>query len=393
MPSAVRRVIPQPTNIPSKPRGAPVHQILSIQRPAAVQSGSLWRDPCFEGTLAGNYRVGPDYHVDYSPQESHPAEQSQTPHAYDTHSHHRGNPMQQHTGHGSLHEQSQSHSHSHHAMSQHHPSHHHPHHQILMDPGHLGGHPGTRHMGHQPSHYAPGPSPHAVVGPPLYPAMTPTQPHSAGSKRGRPDDLDLSVPGIPDLEQGDLDSMQQSSMGAAYAQAAGSAPTHHHHRLPDQGPPSKMMRREGDGSIGGSGGGAPSVVGQAGMPPPAPRPRGPKLKFTPEDDALLIDLKENKSLTWKQIADFFPGRSSGTLQVRYCTKLKAKTTQWTDETDQKLRTALQDYENEKWRFVSNKVGPGFTPQACRERAAQLLGGEVEEAMVLAEELMEVENLG
>lgn len=41
--------------------------------------------------------------------------------------------------------------------------------------------------------------------------------------------------------------------------------------------------------------------------------------------------------------------------------------------DQKLRTALQDYENEKWRFVSNKVGPGFTPQACRERAAQLSG--------------------
>lgn len=74
------------------------------------------------------------------------------------------------------------------------------------------------------------------------------------------------------------------------------------------------------------------MVGQAGMPPPAPRPRGPKLKFTTEDDQLLIDLKENKSLTWKQIADFFPGRTSGTLQVRYCTKLKAKTTQWTDET-------------------------------------------------------------
>lgn len=74
------------------------------------------------------------------------------------------------------------------------------------------------------------------------------------------------------------------------------------------------------------------MVGQAGMPSPAQKPRGPKLKFTPEDDQLLIDLKENKSLTWKQIADFFPGRSSGTLQVRYCTKLKAKTTQWTDET-------------------------------------------------------------
>jgi hypothetical protein len=34
---------------------------------------------------------------------------------------------------------------------------------------------------------------------------------------------------------------------------------------------------------------------------------------------------------------------------------------------------LQDYENEKWRIVANKVGTGFTPVACRERAAQLLG--------------------
>lgn len=199
-----------------------------------------------------------------------------------------------------------------------------------MDPSHMGGHPGARHMGHPgPPHYAaPGPSPHSVVTP-LYPSLTPTHGHSAGVKRPRADELDLSVPGIPDLQESDLESMQQTPMGAAYAQAA-SAPTHHHHRLPDTGPPNKLMRREGDG--GGGGGGAPSVVGQVGMPPPAPRPRGPKLKFTPEDDQLLIDLKENKSLTWKQIADFFPGRSSGTLQVRYCTKLKAKTTQWTDET-------------------------------------------------------------
>ncbi|KAH8910309.1 hypothetical protein BR93DRAFT_472899 [Coniochaeta sp. PMI_546] len=252
-------------------------------------------------------------------------------------------------------------------MAAHHPAAHH--HQVLMDPGHMGGHPGARHMGHPgPQHYGggPGPSPHSVVAP-LYPSLTPSH-GPGGLKRQRPDDLDLSVPGIPDLQESDLETMQQTPMGAAYAQAA-AAPTHHHHRLPDTGPPNKLMRREGDSSAGG----APSVVGQVGMPPPAPRPRGPKLKFTPEDDQLLIDLKENKSLTWKQIADFFPGRSSGTLQVRYCTKLKAKTTQWTDETDQKLRTALQDYENEKWRIVANKVGTGFTPAACRERAAELSG--------------------
>lgn len=77
------------------------------------------------------------------------------------------------------------------------------------------------------------------------------------------------------------------------------------------------------------------------MPPPASRPRGPKLKFTLEDDALLIDLKENKALSWKQIAEFFPGRSSGTLQVRYCTKLKVKETLWTDDSvSQHLLTTI-----------------------------------------------------
>lgn len=93
--------------------------------------------------------------------------------------------------------------------------------------------------------------------------------------------------------------------------------------------------------------GPPSVVGQEGMPQPALRPRGPKLKFTPEDDQLLVDLKEKKNLTWKQIADFFPGRSSGTLQVRYCTKLKAKTTVWTDEmVSLPLFPPLNSYSNE-----------------------------------------------
>lgn len=106
---------------------------------------------------------------------------------------------------------------------------------------------------------------------------------------------------------------------------------HHHHRLPAQALPPMGSRAEA-----GLGSSTPvmgphSVVGQEGMPEPAPRPKGPKLKFTHEEDTLLVDLKENKNLTWKQIAEFFPGRTSGTLQVRYCTKLKAKTTVWTDD--------------------------------------------------------------
>lgn len=45
--------------------------------------------------------------------------------------------------------------------------------------------------------------------------------------------------------------------------------------------------------------------------------------------------------------------------------------------DHKLRSALNDYENEKWRIVAHKVGSGFTPAACRERASQMQDEEPE----------------
>jgi len=107
---------------------------------------------------------------------------------------------------------------------------------------------------------------------------------------------------------------------------------HHHHHLPPHSPTLKRSKHgEEEEASSLSDVGPPSMVGREGMPEPAPRPKGPKLKFTREDDALLVRLKETKNLTWKQIAEFFPGRSAGTLQVRYCTKLKAKTTLWNDD--------------------------------------------------------------
>jgi len=73
------------------------------------------------------------------------------------------------------------------------------------------------------------------------------------------------------------------------------------------------------------------MVGKPGYPDVRPVAKA-KSRFTPEDDELLKNLKENTQLTWRQIADFFPERKSGTLQVRYCTKLKEKdAVNWTDE--------------------------------------------------------------
>lgn len=160
---------------------------------------------------------------------------------------------------------------------------------------------------------------------------TPTSPQRS-RKRSRPVEFDLSVSGLTDFERPGMENLGHTSLENPYTTGQPSAmggnpalPMAHHHHLPDLGPAAKMMRRDSPEQS------SASLVGQEGMPAPAPRPRGPKLKFTTEDDQLLIQLKEQKNLTWKQIADFFPGRSSGTLQVRYCTKLKAKTTLWTDD--------------------------------------------------------------
>lgn len=47
-------------------------------------------------------------------------------------------------------------------------------------------------------------------------------------------------------------------------------------------------------------------------------------KFSPEDDKLLRRLKEDECLSWDEIAEQFPERSKGTLQVHYSTKLKRR---------------------------------------------------------------------
>jgi hypothetical protein len=38
---------------------------------------------------------------------------------------------------------------------------------------------------------------------------------------------------------------------------------------------------------------------------------------------------------------------------------------------QKLRNAMSEYENDRWRIIASKVGSGFTPAACREKAQEL----------------------
>ena len=120
--------------------------------------------------------------------------------------------------------------------------------------------------------------------------------------------------------------------------------------------------------------------------------RGPKARFTTEEDALLKKLKEeytSPKLSWKQIADFFPDRKSGTLQVRYCTKLRRKDDfQWGSELvraslidfmpmltcspqDTRLRQAAQEVDADKWRQIAVKLNGQVSPQQCQERLEML----------------------
>jgi hypothetical protein len=54
--------------------------------------------------------------------------------------------------------------------------------------------------------------------------------------------------------------------------------------------------------------------------------RSKRPRFTEEEDGKLVDLKERRGWSWEDIQRSFPGRSTGSLQVRYSTKLKERNT-------------------------------------------------------------------
>jgi hypothetical protein len=55
---------------------------------------------------------------------------------------------------------------------------------------------------------------------------------------------------------------------------------------------------------------------------PTRQVRGRSRRFSPKEDAMLIDMRERRMLPWKDIKPEFPDRSLASLQVHYSTKLK-----------------------------------------------------------------------
>ncbi|KAJ5131011.1 uncharacterized protein N7515_007050 [Penicillium bovifimosum] len=163
-----------------------------------------------------------------------------------------------------------------------------------------------------------------------------------------------------------------------YSHAA--APSHHllHHRIPSQGPSSlpsnaRISRVQDSGRSKETK--EPidlSFLNMPGLPERFPEPKVSKTRFGKKEDSVVVTLKEQFNLSWKQIAWFFPGRQPGTLQVRYCNLLKVRHVDWDDEKDAKLKQYIEEYEENKWHFISRKMGRHrISPEACRRRAAEL----------------------
>ena len=68
-----------------------------------------------------------------------------------------------------------------------------------------------------------------------------------------------------------------------------------------------------------------SVCNRADNASGATQSRNKRPRFTADEDAKLVDLKEGRGWSWEDIQREFPGRSTGSLQVRYSTRLKEKT--------------------------------------------------------------------
>lgn len=134
---------------------------------------------------------------------------------------------------------------------------------------------------------------------------------------------------------------------------------------------------------------SPSPKGLTGFGPSKPR-------FTYEEDLRLLDLKDNKSLTWDQMAEYFHGRSSESLQNRYRrihhdrAKLKAKTTQTLGESNNPISVDDSEDQNTPTEFDAPSQHP--SPEVSNNPIL-LSDFEVENASMTSETLIRHRSLG
>lgn len=98
--------------------------------------------------------------------------------------------------------------------------------------------------------------------------------------------------------------------------------------------------------------------------------------MTQADDDLVCYLKEEKNLEWAQISDHFPGRSSGSLQVRYCQRLSKRKNRLNEEEKKRFRQLHKAEEANLW----TRLGRAFkmTAEQARVLGRELLNEDEED---------------
>ncbi|KFY95782.1 hypothetical protein V498_03133 [Pseudogymnoascus sp. VKM F-4517 (FW-2822)] len=79
--------------------------------------------------------------------------------------------------------------------------------------------------------------------------------------------------------------------------------------------------------------------------------------YSEDDDELLIQLKEKDKLPWDEIAEYFPERTKGTLQVHYCTKLKNRSQTSKHKKRKVTNSAKESGERYPSRFSAELLDP------------------------------------
>jgi hypothetical protein len=81
-----------------------------------------------------------------------------------------------------------------------------------------------------------------------------------------------------------------------------------------------------------------------------------------KEDNLLIKLKQKDNLPWSEIAKHFPGRTKGSLQVRYSTKLRSLS--WFDESSE----AASSLDSNLHELVDSRGHSGYQQRYGQPRA-------------------------
>ncbi|KAF7185848.1 hypothetical protein HII31_12721 [Pseudocercospora fuligena] len=129
---------------------------------------------------------------------------------------------------------------------------------------------------------------------------------------------------------------------------------------------------------------------------PMTRPQLPKqvrLRWTAEENARIIKLKETDNLSWEEISEHFPNRSAGSLQVHYSSHLKGQKSEGRDLFDQGMVT--DEHTAEGTAIEESAANESVAEEAGTEDAAEIPRiegwGEQHDALLL--ELIEDQGLG